>query len=143
MSARRLDGIYVIRTSVKEALTSQQVVASYRSLSHVERACRSLKTVDLQVRPIRHRLPDRVRAHILLCMLACYVEWHMRQLLAPFRRAGATFAFGQAQGAEQADQRGDEGAQLSDAARRLGDDRPQQHSAEGYHLPAHDQRTSG
>jgi transposase len=79
-----LDGIYVIRTSVKpESLTGQQVVASYKSLSGVERAFRSLKTVDLHVRPIHHRLPDRVRAHILLCMLAYYVEWHMRQLLAP------------------------------------------------------------
>jgi transposase len=81
---QNLDGIYVIRTSVKkEALSSQEVVASYKSLSGVERAFRSLKTVDLQVRPIHHRLPDRVRAHILLCMLAYYVEWHMRQLLAP------------------------------------------------------------
>jgi transposase len=81
---QNLDGIYVIRTSVKkETLSSQQVVASYKSLSGVERAFRSLKTVDLQVRPIHHRLPDRVRAHILLCVLAYYVEWHMRQLLAP------------------------------------------------------------
>jgi transposase len=80
---KTLDGIYVIRTSVnKEALSSQQVVASYKSLSGVERAFRSLKTVDLHVRPIHHRLPNRVRAHILLCMLAYYVEWHMRQLLA-------------------------------------------------------------
>lgn len=79
-----LDGIYVIRTSVdKEALSSEQVVAGYKSLSGVERAFCSLKTVDLHVRPIHHRLPDRVRAHILLCMLAYYVEWHMRQLLAP------------------------------------------------------------
>lgn len=79
-----LDGIYVIRTSVnQEVLSSQQVVASYKGLSGVERAFRSLKTVDLRVRPIHHRLPDRVRAHILLCMLAYYVEWHMRQLLAP------------------------------------------------------------
>jgi transposase len=79
-----LDGIYVIRTSVKaDALSGEQVVASYKSLSGVERAFRSLKTVDLHVRPIHHRLPDRVRAHILLCMLAYYVEWHMRQLLAP------------------------------------------------------------
>jgi transposase len=79
-----LDGIYVIRTSVpKEALSNQQVVASYKSLSGVERAFRSLKSVDLHVRPIHHRLPDRVRAHILLCMLAYYVEWHMRQRLAP------------------------------------------------------------
>jgi transposase len=81
---QNLDGIYVIRTSVKaDALSSVQVVASYKSLSGVERAFRSLKTVDLHVRPIHHRLPDRVRAHILLCMLAYYVEWHMRQLLAP------------------------------------------------------------
>jgi len=81
---QNLDGIYVIRTNVKtEALSSPQVVASYKSLSGVERAFRSLKTVDLQVRPIHHRLPDRVRAHILLCVLAYYVEWHMRQLLAP------------------------------------------------------------
>ena len=80
---KNLDGIYVIRTSVKkETLSSQQVVASYKSLSGVERAFRSLKTVDLHVRPIHHRLPDRVRAHILLCMLAYYVEWHMRQSLA-------------------------------------------------------------
>jgi len=79
-----LDGIYVIRTSVrKEALSSEQVVASYKSLSGVERAFRSLKTVDLHVRPIHHRLPDRVRAHILLCTLAYYVEWHMRQRLLP------------------------------------------------------------
>ena len=79
-----LDGIYVIRTSVKaEDLSSRQAVASYKSLSGVERAFRSLKTVDLHVRPIHHRLPDRVRAHILLCMLAYYVEWHMRQSLAP------------------------------------------------------------
>jgi transposase len=79
-----LDGIYVIRTSVKpEALSGPQVVASYKSLSGVERAFRSLKTVDLPIRPIHHRLPDRVRAHIFLCMLAYYVEWHMRQLLAP------------------------------------------------------------
>jgi transposase len=81
---KSLDGIYVIRTSVKaDALSDEQVVASYKSLSGVERAFRSLKTVDLRVRPIHHRLPDRVRAHILLCMLAYYVEWHMRQLLAP------------------------------------------------------------
>jgi transposase len=81
---KTLDGIYVIRTSVqKEVLSGQQVVASYKSLSGVERAFRSLKTVDLHVRPIHHHLEHRVRAHILICMLAYYVEWHMRQLLAP------------------------------------------------------------
>jgi len=79
-----LDGIYVIRTNVSaEVLSSEQAVRNYKSLSGVERAFRSLKTVDLHVRPIHHRQPDRVRAHIFLCMLAYYVEWHMRQDLAP------------------------------------------------------------
>ena len=79
-----LDGIYVIRTNVPaEALSSEQAVHNYKSLSGVERAFRSLKTVDLHVRPIHHRQPDRVRAHIFLCMLAYYVEWHMRKNLAP------------------------------------------------------------
>lgn len=78
-----LDGVYVIRTSVKaDILSSQQVVASYKSLSGVERAFRSLKTVDLHVRPIHHHLADRVSAHIFLCMLSYYVEWNMRQHLA-------------------------------------------------------------
>jgi transposase len=79
-----LDGIYVIRTNVPaEVFSSEQAVRNYKSLSGVERAFRSLKTVDLHVRPIHHRQPDRVRAHIFLCMLAYHVEWHMRQDLAP------------------------------------------------------------
>jgi len=79
-----LDGMYIIRTSVpKELLGSQQTVGAYKGLSVVERAFRSFKTVDLKVRPIYHRLPDRVRAHVFVCMLAYYVEWHMRQALAP------------------------------------------------------------
>jgi len=80
----RLDGIYVIRTNVPaEKLSASEVVRSYKDLSHAERAFRSLKTVDLEIRPIHHRLADRVRAHVLLCMLTYYVEWHMRQALAP------------------------------------------------------------
>jgi len=80
----RLDGIYVIRTSVAETkLDAEATVRAYKRLSEVERAFRSLKTVDLKVRPIHHRLEDRVRAHVLLCMLAYYVEWHMREALAP------------------------------------------------------------
>ncbi|HET7882864.1 MAG TPA: IS1634 family transposase [Acetobacteraceae bacterium] len=80
----QLDGIYVIRTNLAEDhLTATDVVRSYKDLSRAERAFRSLKTVDLEIRPIHHRLPDRVRAHVLLCMLAYYVEWHMRQALAP------------------------------------------------------------
>lgn len=79
-----LDGIYVIRTSVPaERLNADDTVRAYKDLSTVERAFRSLKTVDLKVRPIHHRLADRVRAHVLLCMLAYYVEWHMRRSLAP------------------------------------------------------------
>jgi len=79
-----LDGIYVIRTSVPAAaLATSQVVGHYKGLSAVERAFRSLKSVDLKVRPIYHHQPDRVRAHVFLCMLAYYVEWHMRQALAP------------------------------------------------------------
>ena len=79
-----LDGLYVLRTSVSaEALDAANTVRAYKSLATVERAFRSLKTVDLYVRPIGHRLTERVRAHVLLCMLAYYVEWHMRQALAP------------------------------------------------------------
>jgi len=79
-----LDGIYVVRTSVpKPRMSADDAVRSYKNLSRVERAFRSLKTVDLQVRPIHHRTEDRVRAHIFLCMLAYYVEWHMREALRP------------------------------------------------------------
>ena len=79
-----LDGIYVIRTSLPaERLPAAQTVQAYKGLAVAERAFRSLKTVDLKVRPIYHWHPDRVRAHVLLCMLAYYVEWHMRQALAP------------------------------------------------------------
>jgi transposase len=79
-----LDGIYVIRTDVpRETLSAEDTVRSYKGLSVVERAFRSFKSVDLKVRPIHHRLADRVRAHVFLCMLAYYVEWHMRQALAP------------------------------------------------------------
>lgn len=79
-----LDGIYVLRTTVgPERLASDDVVRSYKRLAHVERAFRSLKTVDLHIRPIHHRKADRVRAHVLLCMLSYYVEWHMRRALAP------------------------------------------------------------
>ncbi len=79
-----LDGVSVLRTSVPAAtLDTASVVRAYKSLATVERAFRSLKTVDLQVRPIGHRLADRVRAHVFVCMLAYYVEWHMRQALAP------------------------------------------------------------
>jgi len=75
-----LDGLYIIRTSVPPTqMDSADCVRNYKSLANVERAFRSLKTIDLKVRPIHHRTADRVRAHIFLCMLAYYVEWHMRE----------------------------------------------------------------
>lgn len=77
-----LDGIYVIRTSVMpEVLSSENTVRAYKDLAKVERAFRTMKTVDLKVRPIFHWLNDRIRAHVFLCMLAYYVEWHLRQKL--------------------------------------------------------------
>ena len=80
----RLDGLYVIRTNLAaESMDAGELVASYKSLARVERAFRSLKAVDLQVRPVFHWRAPRVRAHLFLCMLAYYVEWHMRQRLAP------------------------------------------------------------
>jgi hypothetical protein len=95
-----LDGLYVIRTSVTQTdMTAEQAVLNYKRLAEVERAFRTLKGIDLQVRPIRHRLETRVRAHILLSMLAYYVQWHMIEVWAPL-----TFA----------DQAGDDAARLAD-----------------------------
>ena len=79
-----LDGIYVLRTSLKpERLDAAETVRSYKRLAQVERAFRVLKSLELEIRPIHHRLASRVRAHVLLCLLAYYVEWHMRRALAP------------------------------------------------------------
>ena len=79
-----LDGFYVLRTSLPaEALDAADSVSAYKSLSHVERAFRSLKTLDIEVRPIFHWASPRVRAHVFLCMLAYSLEWHMRGALAP------------------------------------------------------------
>lgn len=81
---KSLDGIYVIRASVDKAhFGTDDTVRAYKALHHVEQAFRSMKTVDLKIRPIYHYSEKRVRAHVFLCMLAYYVEWHMRQLLAP------------------------------------------------------------
>jgi hypothetical protein len=93
-----LDGFYVLRTNVaKTELDSAATVLAYKSLAHVERAFRTIKTTVLEVRPIHHRLAGRVRGHVFLCMLAYYVTWHMRQALAPMLfddhdRGGATGA---------------------------------------------------
>lgn len=78
-----LDGIYVIRTSVVDALSADDVVRHYKALSQVERAFRSIKTMDLDVRPIRHYQEQRVRSHLFLCMLAYYVKWHMMEAWRP------------------------------------------------------------
>jgi hypothetical protein len=78
-----LDGIYILRTSTQQTKFSDtEVVRSYKQLARVERAFRTLKQTDLEIRPIYHHLETRVRAHVLLCMLAYYVEWHLRQAWA-------------------------------------------------------------
>jgi hypothetical protein len=93
-----LDGVYVVRTSVSsDTLSPARTVGAYKSLAGMERAFRSLKTVDLYVRPIGHRLAERVRAHVFLCMLAYYVEWHMREALAPLLFDDDDKAAGEAQ----------------------------------------------
>ncbi|MCL6521182.1 MAG: IS1634 family transposase [Firmicutes bacterium] len=80
-----LDGLYVIRSNVPaEEMDASELVRSYKDLQHVERAFRSLKTFHLEIRPVYHRLEERVRAHAFLCMLAYYVTWHMRRALEPF-----------------------------------------------------------
>jgi hypothetical protein len=79
-----LDGIYVIRSDLSEKrASSDELVSTYKNLSNVERAFRCMKTIDLKIRPIFHYKAERVRAHVFLCMLAYYVEWHMRRELAP------------------------------------------------------------
>jgi hypothetical protein len=78
-----LDGIYVLRTSVPaDRLDPPSVVTAYKNLAHVERDFRSIKTDDLDLRPVHHRLEDRVRAHVLICMLAAYLVWHLRRAWA-------------------------------------------------------------
>src|SRR5207245_4987418 len=73
-----LDGFYVLRTNLAEqTLTAPDVVRSYKQLAHAERAFRTLKGPELEIRPIRHRREDRVRAHAFLCLLAYYLEWHL------------------------------------------------------------------
>ena len=79
-----LDGIYVLRTNVDATeLDAAGVVTGYKNLAHIERDFRIIKVDDLDLRPIHHRLDDRVRAHVLICMLACYLVWHLRKAWAP------------------------------------------------------------
>lgn len=82
--AQSLYGCYIISTDIaKEELSTNEVVASYKKLELVEQAFRNLKTVQLDMRPIYHKRDDRIKAHIFLCMLAYYVQWHMQQRLKP------------------------------------------------------------
>ena len=121
-----LDGIYVIRTNLDKAeMTAPDTVRAYKGLSAVERAFRSLKSVDLKVRPVFHRTDERVRAHVLLCMLAYYVEWHMRRRLAPLLfddedRAGAEAA----RASVVAPARGSESARRKARRKRTDEERP-------------------
>lgn len=78
-----LDGIYIIRTSMTDKLSPEDAVRHYKDLSHVEQAFRSIKTMDLEVRPIHHHLEKRVRAHLFICMLAYYLKWHMLEAWRP------------------------------------------------------------
>jgi transposase len=126
-----LDGIYVVRTSEPaERLSAPDAVRTYKGLAVVERAFRCLKGVDLLVRPIFHRTEDHVRAHVFLCMLAYYVEWHMREAWAPL-------LFQDAELSQQRQQRDPVApAQPSPSARRKKSTR---HSSEG--LPLHSFKT--
>jgi len=81
---KKLDGFYIIRTSEpKDKMSSEDTVRNYKRLTNVERAFRCLKSIDLLIRPINHRLADQVKAHIFICMLAYYIDWYMRSSLAP------------------------------------------------------------
>lgn len=127
-----LDGLYVIRTNLaQEEISAAEAVRAYKSLGRVERAFRSFKTVDLKVRPIYHWSAERVRAHVLLCMLAYYVEWHMREKLAPL-----LFAEEDPEAAEAQRDSPVAAAQPSPAARKKAS---KQRTAEGQ--PAHSFRT--
>jgi hypothetical protein len=88
-----IDGIYIIRTGEAAAtLSSEDAVRQYKNLGRVEEVFRTMKSTDILIRPIRHRLEDRVRAHVFLCLLAYYVIWHMKQLLAPLLYQDETVA---------------------------------------------------
>lgn len=123
-----LDGLYVVRSSVdKKQMNSEQVVETYKSLAKVERAFRCLKTVDLSLRPIYHRNDDRIRSHVFICMLAYYVEWHMREKLRPVLFADDDQeAAAAARASIVAPAQRSESAKRKDANRRTADDYPVQ-----------------
>ena len=113
----RLDGIYIIRTSVSaSALGARQAVSAYRALCRVERAFRSIKSTSLEIRPVYVYSENHVRGHVLLCMLAYYVEWHLRRLLAPL-----LFEDDDQQGAEAKRSTPVQRAMVSDRAKKKSD----------------------
>jgi transposase len=123
-----LDGLYVVRSSVDEQqMSSERVVETYKSLAKVERAFRCMKTIDLSLRPIYHRNENRIRSHVFICMLAYYVEWHMREKLRPvlFADDDQTSARAARESIVAPAQRS-ESAKRKDATRRTSDDYPVQ-----------------
>jgi transposase len=123
-----LDGLYVVRSSVDEKqMDSDRVVETYKSLAKVERAFRCMKTIDLSLRPIYHRNEERIRSHVFICMLAYYVEWHMREALRPLlfadddRESAAA-----ARSSIVAPAQRSESAKRKDATQRTSDDYPVQ-----------------
>ena len=131
-----LDGLYVLRTNLTaEQSDAAATVRSYKSLARVERAFRCMKTVELDIRPVFHWTAPRVRAHVLLCMLAYYLEWHMRQVLAPVLFDDEDNAAAEALRASPVAK-----AQVSDAARKKACTRLSD-PAHGEVLPVHSFRT--
>ncbi len=83
----QVDGCYIIRTDVKDTrMSTESIVDAYKALGHAERAFRNLKTVQLEMRPVYHKTDQRIRAHVFLCTLAYYVQWHMQRRLQPLLR---------------------------------------------------------
>jgi transposase len=123
-----LDGLYVVRSNVDETqMNSERVVETYKSLAQVERAFRCMKTVDLSLRPIYHRNEDRIRSHVFICMLAYYVEWHMREKLRPVLFADDDHESASvARKSIVAPAQRSESAKRKDATRRTSDDFPVQ-----------------
>jgi transposase len=114
-----LDGLYVIRRNVDaDEMSDERVVAHYKNLALVERAFRSLKSIDIRVRPIHHRLADRVRSHIFICMLAYYVEYELRQALAPLMFVDEEKASAETRESIVKPAERSESAKLKDATRR-------------------------
>ena len=114
-----LDGLYIIRSNVRASrMSDEQVVGHYKNLASVERAFRSLKSIDLRVRPIYHRLSDRVRSHIFLCMLAYYIEYQLRQLLAPLMFVDEDKVSAESRDSIVSPARRSESAKRKDATRR-------------------------